>query len=151
MLQQELKTKIQWRWVRRWKISPRYLRSCVIDKTLPSKNWLKLITPLSRVQASLLLQLCTSHIGLNKHLHHINKSDTSLCQSCNEHTPKTTQHFLFECHRYHQECFTLQRMLHRKATNPSYLLTNPAATIPILKYVHSTRCLKQAFGLLHVI
>ena len=56
MICQDLKTKIQQRWIQHWKMSPHYCRTHAIDKSTSSKNWLKLISNLTHTQASLLLQ-----------------------------------------------------------------------------------------------
>lgn len=145
-LRQELKSKIQKRWARQWKTSPRYRHMRAIDKSTPSKKWLKLVSSLSRAQASIIVQLRTGRIGLNKFLHRIQRAESPSCPSCDEHSDETIHHFLFECHHYRHERHTLQRKLRRRATNLSYLLSNPAATLPLLKYIHTTRRLKQTFG-----
>ena len=140
-LQQELKSQTQ-----HWKTSPRYHYLGRIDKSAPSKNWMKLINPLSHKQASIIMQLHTSHIGLNKHLHCIKHSNTPYCPNCDENTIKDTHHFLFDCTGYQHERSILHRKLCRRMHNLSYLLTNPTATLPLLKYIHSTGHLKQTFG-----
>ena len=80
--------------------------------------------------SALLIQLCTGHMCLNKHLHCIKRSDSLLFTNQQEH-------------------FTLQRMLHRKASNISYPLTNSPAAILLHKYIHSTCCLNETFGAIH--
>ena len=147
-LRQESKSKIQRRWARRWKTSPRCRHMGGIDKSVPSKKWMSLVKPLSRRQASLIMQLRTGQIGLNKHLHRIRRSDTPYCPNCNENAVETIHHFLFDCARYRSERSILHRKLRRRSHNLSYLLSHPAATLPLLKYVHSTGRLKQTFGAL---
>ena len=143
---QDLKLKIQWKWTWHWKMLPHYCKTCAIDKTTPSKKWLKLVVKLSRSQASLLFQLCTSHISLNKHLFHIKWAASLACPNCNDGSSESIQHFLFECGKYWWERHKLQRTLRWQATNLAYLLTNTAATLPLLKYIHLARHLKQTFG-----
>ena len=41
----------------------------------------------------------TGHIGLNKHLHRINRSDTSNCPNCTE-TEETVAHYIGQCPAY---------------------------------------------------
>ena len=118
----------------------------MIDKTTPSKKWLKLTTNLAYAQASLILQLCSGYIGLNKHLHHIKQINSPACPNCNDTLNKTIQHFLFECNKYCSEKFMLQRKLGHLASHLSYLLTNPVATTPILNYIHAMSLLKQTFS-----
>ena len=128
--------------------SPRCRHMGGIDKSVPSKKWMSLVKPLSRRQASLIMQLRTGQIGLNKHLHRIRRSDTPYCPNCNENAVETIHHFLFDCARYRSEWSILHRKLRRRSHNLSYLLSHPAATLPLLKYVHSTGRLKQTFGAL---
>ena len=146
MLQQESKSRTQCCWAQHWKTSPHCHHIGGIDKSVLSKNWMKLINPLSHKQASIIMQLCISHIGLNKHLHHIKHSNTPYCSNCDENAIKDTHHFLFDCTGYQHERSILHRKLHRCMHDLSYLLMNPAATLPLLKYIHSTGCLKQTFG-----
>ena len=63
-LHQESKAKIQ-----HWKTSSRYRHMGRIDKSILSKKWMKLMKSLSHKQASIVMQLHTGHIGLNKCLH----------------------------------------------------------------------------------
>ena len=136
---QELKTRLLNRWTHCWKLSPRYPKMHEIDKSTPSKKCLKLVSNFSHAQASLTLQLRTGHIGLNKHLHHINCTPNLLCNNCNEQVDETIHHFLFECQHYHQERHKLQKCEQRHTLDPSHLLTDTHATIPLLNYIHSTQ------------
>ena len=119
-----------------------------IDKSVPLKKWMSLVKPLPCRQAALIMQLRTGHIGLNKHLHRIHRSDTPYCPSCDENAIESTHHFLFDCVRYHHKHSILQRKLCHLSHNVSYLLSHPAATLPLLKFIHSTGHLKQTFGAL---
>ena len=130
-------------------MSPCYHKTHSFDKSTPSKNWLKLVANLSRAQASLLFQLCSGHIGLNRHLHQIKHADSPRCTNCSDGSDETIQHFLFECTKYGQERHIMQRSLHRHASNLAYLLSNSDATLPLLKYIHTTRHLKQTFGMVY--
>ena len=73
-IKQELKNRVQNKWRRWWKMSPCFWKMRLIDKSTPSKKWLKLVANLSRAQASLLFQLHSGHIGLNNHLHQIKQT-----------------------------------------------------------------------------
>ena len=145
-LRQESKAKIQRRWARRWKTSPRCCHMGGIDKSVPSKKWMELTKSLSRKQASIIMQLHTGHIGLNKHLHHIKRSDSPHCPNCDENATETVHHLLFDCTRYRHKQSILHRELRRRTHDISHLLTHPAATLPLLKYIHATGRLKQTFG-----
>ena len=107
---------------------------------------LKLVSLLSCSQASIILQLRTGHIGLNKFLHRIKCADTPLCLSCNNNSIETINHFLFKCRHYCHERHILQNELQHNASNASYLLSNPTATLHLLKYIHTTGRLKKTFG-----
>ena len=144
-LHQESKSKIQRRWVHCWKTSPRCRHMSGIDKSVLSKKWMKLIKPLLRKQTSIVMQLHTGHIGLNKHLHRIKCLDSPHCPNCNENTIKTVHHFFFDCTRYRRERSILHRKLRRHTHDISHLLTHPTATLPLLKYIHMTGRLKQTF------
>ena len=43
--------------------------------------------------------IITGHIGLNKHLHRINRSDTSNCPNCTD-TEETVAHYISQCPAY---------------------------------------------------
>ena len=148
-LWQELKSKIQKCWACQWRTSPQYHQMRALDKMMPSKKWLKLAASLSCSQASIILQLHTGHIGLNKFLHWIKWADTPFCPSGNNDSIETINHFLFKCHHYWQEQHILQTKLHQDASNASYLLSNPATTLPLLKYIHATSQLKKTFGVVY--
>ena len=100
MLWQESKLRTQCCWTQCWKSSPHYCHLGGIDKSVPSKNWMKIINPLSHNQASIIMQLHTGHIGLNKHLHHIKCSNTLYCPNCDENAIEDRHHFLFVCTGY---------------------------------------------------
>ena len=145
-LRQESKAKLQRLWARCWKASPRYQHIRKIDKSTPLKKWLQLVKPLSCKQSSIIMQLCTSQIGLNEHLHCIKWADSPLCPNCDKNTDETIHHFLFNCTKYHHKRHILQQKLHHYSCDLLYLLSNPTTTLPLLKYVHSSGHLKQTFG-----
>ncbi|KAF8581772.1 hypothetical protein K439DRAFT_1618809 [Ramaria rubella] len=65
-----------------FKASTRYPKISSIDPTTPSAKFRKLTMTLSRSQASLLIQLCTGHVALNKHLATIGAIESPTCPSC---------------------------------------------------------------------
>lgn len=145
-LRQEHRAHLTRVWTKRWKKSPRYQRLHTLDRTTPSKKYIRLIDGLSRRQASILTQLRTDHIPLNRHLFRIRRSDTPSCPHCKGITVETISHFLFDCPQYRRERHVLQRKLKRKADSLSYLLSKPDASIPLLSYIHATGRLKPTFG-----
>ena len=56
-------------WRTRWITSLQHTWMATIDDTLLTKNFYKSITGFTRAQTSLITQLCTTHILLNKHLY----------------------------------------------------------------------------------
>ena len=77
-LRQEHTTLLQKNWKRRWKTSPGYSSLHVIDQSLPSKKYMKLVHNLDRCQSAIITQLRTNHIPLNHHLFCIHQSKTPL-------------------------------------------------------------------------
>lgn len=62
--------------------SPQYPYLRTIDSSAPSKHFADLVSELPRRHSSLLFQLRTGHVPLNKHLHRISKSTTFTCPAC---------------------------------------------------------------------
>lgn len=61
---------------------------------------------MSRRQTSLIVQLRSSHIPLNLHLHCIHKSKTPSCPHCSlqgRQTPELVKHFVMDCPAYAKE------------------------------------------------
>ena len=54
----------------------------------------------NRKELRIATQLITGNIGLNYHLHKINRSETSLCETC-ELEEETVEHFIGRCPAYH--------------------------------------------------
>ncbi|OJA15130.1 hypothetical protein AZE42_11430 [Rhizopogon vesiculosus] len=73
--------------------SPRYPLLRKIDSSAPSKHFSLLVTSLPRRHSSLLFQLRTGHVPLNKHLHCIAKAPNPICQHCHLRE-ETVHHFL---------------------------------------------------------
>ena len=96
-------TQLQKRWKRRWKASPRAKSLRSIDKSVPSKKFLKQTKDLNCNQASLVMQLHPGHIGLNQHLFCIKKVKSSLCPHCKGITVEMVKHFLLDCPSYRRE------------------------------------------------
>ena len=133
-------------WKRRWKRSPRYKLLRSIDKSAPSKKYLKLVQGLDRRQASLLTQLRTGHSCLNQHLFRIRKVESPVCPHCRGITVETVKHFLIDCPFYRHERHILQTRLKRNAASVSFLLSNPAATKHLLTYICATGRFREHFG-----
>ncbi|KAG2030843.1 hypothetical protein BDR03DRAFT_973975 [Suillus americanus] len=79
--------------------------------------------------------LRTNHAPLNKHLHHIRKSDSPYCAHCPD-KEETTHHFLIECPHYQR----------RQASSLPFLLTNSNAVPHLVKYVNATGRMRSILG-----
>jgi hypothetical protein len=112
----------------------------------PSKKYLRLIKNLDRSQASILFQLRSGHIGLNQHLFRIRRSETPSCPHCQGITVETVKHFLLDCPQYARQRHELRLKLRRNSDSLPFLLSNPAASLPLLKYMHATGRFKTFFG-----
>ena len=69
-------------WLEMWKTSPHFARFQHIDRAFPFNKFWKISDALSRLQASLLIQLRMGHIPLNSYLHCIKRSDTRHSINC---------------------------------------------------------------------
>lgn len=83
-----------------WKASPRYRKLKTIDAATSPKPFQNLIKGFSKTHTSILVHLRTGHIGLNKHLHRIQKADTPKCKNCAGTYDETVVHFLLHCPAY---------------------------------------------------
>ena len=120
-----------------WKRSPRFKKLRQIDQSLPSDKFLEITSSLNCRQASLLTQLRTGHIPINKHLHRIQKSDTLYClqYTCIQAT-KDIRHLIFTCPRYTQERYQLiQRIGKKNFSNPK-LFANKTIIPHMLNYLN---------------
>jgi ribonuclease HI len=76
--------------------SPRFARMHKIDPSMPSPQYLNSIASLPRRHASVITQLLTGHVLLNRHLHKIGKSTSPKCPSCPDRD-ESVHHFLLVC------------------------------------------------------
>jgi hypothetical protein len=137
--------KLKATWHNRWKSSPRFDRLSRIDSSFPFSRFQKASVDLTRAQTSVLIQLRTGHVGLNKHLACINRSDSPLCPSCKT-AVESVHHFLFECRAYCNEWHLLNHLLGRKASSLKFLLSHKKGLQEVLKFVGRTGRLKKGFG-----
>jgi len=112
----------------------------------PSKKYIHLTKLLDHRQSSMLFQLHTGHISLNHHLFYICKSESPSCPHCRGIIVEMVKHFLLDCPYYRKERHILQCKLCHNAGSLSFLLNNPAAVIPLLKFVYSTGHFKTFFS-----
>ena len=125
--------------------SPRARIANKIDPTLPSPHFLKAVAELPKRHASILLQLRTSHVPLNKHLHRISKVDQPFCPHCPRRV-ETVLHFLLECPHHETHHVQLRHKLQQKARNIACLLADPKCLKSTLSFVHATGRFKTTHG-----
>jgi hypothetical protein len=142
---QAFRAETKQRWGLQWRMSPRYTRLSKIDNRLPQGDYLSDTAKLTRAQSSLITQLRTGHVPLNKHLHRIKRAPSPLCPACTR-ADESTHHFLFECRTYEHARHVLRRKLGRKSTSVRELLGKPEPMLALLRYVAATGRLKGTFG-----
>jgi hypothetical protein len=96
---------------------------------------MKVTQGLRHRETSIMIQLHTSHIPLNAHLHQINQINHPSCSQCETDDIEDIQHYLFICPRFRAERLTLERELKRDAQNLSFLLGDPTGVKELLKYI----------------
>ena len=128
-----------------------YTKLFRINPKLPSNNFLKLVhdEELRRGQISLLYQLRTSHIPLNKYLHHIKAVNSSCCPVCGDPT-ETVRHFLLECPKYdHERHILTHHWLRHRDIPLAFLLVEHIAFKPLLWFIQDTGRFPTQYGEIH--
>src|SRR5882762_5844469 len=97
------------------------------------------------MQSSLLFQLHTHHIPLNLHLHHINKTESPCCPTCNA-LQETIYRFLLECLAYNTHQEPLQHQWKHLSQDIAYLLSKLKAIMTIINYMCAIGHLCQSLG-----
>ena len=114
-----------------------------IDNCTPSAHllWSTSITDILCRLASLITQLCITHIPLNKFLTRINKVDTAQCPAFGM-SSETIAHFLLECPGYMHERWTLEVRLMKKgrAMTVEDILGNTDTMIPLVNFIEASHC-----------
>lgn len=137
-VRQEFNALTKREWKKQWTDSKRYDKLNRLDPKLPSKAFLTLIKDLPKAVSSLLIQLRTGHIGLNKHLFRINRSESPNCEHC-PGTSELVHHYLMECPRYIHQRHRLRRALRREANDMAFLLNNSRAIPHLVDFINSTK------------
>jgi hypothetical protein len=102
-----------------------------------SKRYRTMADSLPCKQASLLIQLRTGHVPLNKHLFNTKSADSPICPAC-EDAHETVHHFLLSCPVYEPHRRQLLYTLNRGSRSLLTLLSHPKATKPLFKYISKT-------------
>ena len=144
-IRQSLNLRFRTAAIAEWSLSPRAQTAMRIDPCLPSSAFMRLISPLPRRQASLLIQLRTGHAPLNYHLHCITKADSPSCPQCG-HPRETVAHLLLDCPEFEGARARMRFKLGTGATSLQYLLTNPKALPPLFRFLHDTQRFATPYG-----
>ena len=102
---------------------------------------------LGQRHASLLIQLQTGHIALNKHMYKIGKADTLTCQQCQE-KDKSVHHYLFQCPAYKGLQDHLMQTLWWSGKSTRTLLTKWKTLLALFRYTNETRRFRNMHGVL---
>jgi ribonuclease HI len=97
-----------------------------------------------RGQCSILVQLCSGHVGLRAYLACFGHAETPLCQRCR--TPETVEHYLTACIRHtrarsrliHDISTLKNQTLRRKSKDIATLLSHPDVIPHTLRYIADT-------------
>jgi hypothetical protein len=127
--------------------SSKYLRKLArLDPKFKPSKYATTAASLPRRQSALLVQLRSGHVPVQKHLHRIKKAATATCPGCGT-TEETVMHYLLHCRKYNEQRKVLRRELGRKASEPTYLLSNTKALPALFRYIAATRRFDKTFGI----
>jgi hypothetical protein len=124
---------------------PHYALLNSIDPTVLSKKFARKIEKLPRRCCSLLIQLRTGHIALNKYLKQIGKSPTTRCPKCETHE-ESVHHFLSVCPGYAGIREALRAEVGPRQCSIKYLLSGKKGMRATLTYVAGMRRMENTFG-----
>lgn len=98
---QDFAAFLQTKWRETWINSPRFVKMAAMGGKFPFNGFRKRLNGLSRGHASMIMQIRSGHIPLNKYLNMIGKLDDDKCHECDHdqgNSPReTVNHFIFDC------------------------------------------------------
>ncbi|KAG2339218.1 hypothetical protein BDR05DRAFT_892100 [Suillus weaverae] len=109
-----------------------------IDQSAPSNKFVCKIIDIPRKHGSLIFQLHTGHITLNKHLYHIARAPSVTCPDCNAHK-ELVHHYLLVCPKYTRQYTILRLEVGPCQLNIKYLLSKGKGIRATLKYTTWTK------------
>ncbi|KNZ73339.1 hypothetical protein J132_07636, partial [Termitomyces sp. J132] len=77
------------------------------------------------------------HCPLNHYLHHFNRKDLPLCDTCHQ-APEMVAHYLLECHVYDRFHYKMHRTTGMRPEAMSKLLTEEDAIRVLFRYINCT-------------
>jgi zinc-binding in reverse transcriptase len=114
-----------------------------IDPSMPSSAIDKITKHLHRRHTAWLIQMCTGHVPLNRHLHRIGKANSLKCPVCKE-KDETVHHFLIECKAYAAQRKEMERKLKCDARSMRTLLLNSLTIPTVFKFISQTGHFREA-------
>jgi ribonuclease HI len=129
---------IKLRWRQECESSHRFERLMAIDNTMPSNKFLKYNKACNRAQTSMMMQLRTARIGLNRHLYQLSLTDKPTCPHC-PHEEETVRHFLIECPYYWKARQPIRLLLRRDFHKMTAWLANTKSRQLVLNYIANTK------------
>ena len=142
---QAFNEELRARWWQEWEALPRFTRIRKIDPSLPSKKFQKMVNKLTCRQMSTLVQLCTGHVPLKKHLFWIGRAEGPTCPMCGQDN-ESIHHFLFDCATWRQERWRMSSRLGRAAKEADCIMNTPKGITELMKYVRRTGRFKGVFS-----
>jgi hypothetical protein len=139
------KAKLEGRAKRLWRASPRFEKIGRVDRSLPSKNFMKLVEGLPRKKASLLFQLRVGHVPLRAHLFRIKRADSPTCAEC-KRADETAHHYLMTCTAYADARRAMAAEGGRNTLNIAKLLSTEKLLPHLFTYVARTGRFKETLG-----
>lgn len=133
---------------REWKKSSYYRRIMDIDQRLVNgrnDTYIKMTKGMTRRHVSILTQLRTGHIPLNKFLNKLKKIENDTCSYCGK-APESVKHFLIDCAEWKELRKPLERINARRSKEVHHLVGNEAFIQETLKFVDRTKRLKGSHG-----
>ena len=134
-----------------WTESPRRVRFSQIDTNFPFNRFCTNLFKLTRQQASLIMQIRTGHIPLNKHLQRITKADSDKCPKCNigpgdNPVVKSVNHFVFDCTAHEVARRELIAKISRRHFNLLDIMTSTDNMKALVTYINRTQRFKDEQG-----
>lgn len=128
-----------------WRKSPRQPKLTSIDASAPSNHFARITEELPHRHSSLLLQLRTGHVPLNKHLHRIAKLPSPICSSCQQ-KEESVYHYILECPAFIRPRNILRKSLGTRNLTLKELLNDRKAIRKLLTFVAQTKRFQTTFG-----
>jgi ribonuclease HI len=137
--------RIKEEWRQECEKSHRFERILAIDNSLPSRSFLKYTKGCNRAQTSMLMQLRTARIGLNRHLHQLHQAQEPYCPHCPEEE-ETVRHFLIECGYYTKIRQPVRMALRRDWRKLDSWLSDKNKRQAVLTYIAKTKRFHSTFN-----